>query len=220
MGMNKKTVGVVGLVMVLGTGAVVMAYQVSRGPVKVTPSPQPSPRVIVSNPGLPSNEVTDWVAGWPELTSPIDDNPKTKAMLKALDEPIPMHFPNDTPLADVLSSIRKATERPELPKGLIIYVDPIGLQDADKTLADTVTMELEDVPLKTTLRLLLRQLSLAFDVREGLMTITSTQSDDEVTPFLIMQGKAIRGELSREQYKQLIEALRLKNEILKLGGAD
>jgi len=79
-----------------------------------------------------------------------------------------------------------------------------------------VVFELEDVPLKTTLELLLRQLYLYFRVKDGLMIITSTQSDDVITPFTIMEDKARMGQLTREQYKQLIEALKMKNQVQKL----
>jgi hypothetical protein len=72
-----------------------------------------------------------------------------------------------------------------LPTGIPIYVDPIGLQDADKTLADTVQIQLEGIPLKTTLRLVLKQLSLTYTVKDGLMTITSTASDDQPTEIRV-----------------------------------
>ncbi len=63
--------------------------------------------------------MTDWVAGWPELTNPPDNNPRTKAILEALEKPIPMHFPDETPLEDVIAYIRTSTEGPGLPKGII-----------------------------------------------------------------------------------------------------
>ena len=63
------------------------------------------------------------------------------------------------------------------PKGkpIPIYVDPIGLQQAERTLNSTVTIDLEGVPLKTSLRLALKQLGLAYCVRDGVLIISSVQ---------------------------------------------
>ena len=227
MFMNKlKAVGMVGLV--LGAGAAVMVFQMNQvnharaqslaaaqAQVKSMPSPNVPPKVAAP---ASTEDVNDWVAGWPELTNPPEDS-KSKAILEALEKPIPMHFPNDTPLEDVIKYIREATEgSPGLPKGIPIYVDPVGLQDADKTMDDTVVINLEEVPLKYTFKLLLKQLNLTYMVRDGILTITSTIEDDEITPFSIMEGKAIRGELTREQYKQLIEALKMKRQVQSLVG--
>ena len=117
----------------------------------------------------------------------FDRDAKTKAILQKLGEPLSMNFATETPLADVKKYIQDATqdEAAGLPTGIPIYVDPIGLQDADKTLADTVTMQLEGIPLKTTLRLLLKQLSLTYTVKDGLMTITSNASDDQPTDIRV-----------------------------------
>jgi hypothetical protein len=117
----------------------------------------------------------------------FDRDEKTKAILRKLAEPLTMNFETDTPLSDVIKYIKDATqdEAAGLPTGIPIYVDPIGLQDADKTVADTVTMKLEGIPLKSTLRLLLKQLSLTYTVKDGLMTITSTASDDQPTEIRV-----------------------------------
>ncbi len=74
-----------------------------------------------------------------------------------------------------------------LPTGIPIYVDPQGLQDADKTMASTVAINLEGMPLRTTLRLLLRQLNLTYTVKDGLLTITSSSSDDQPTEIRVYQ---------------------------------
>jgi hypothetical protein len=52
-----------------------------------------------------------------------------------------MKLETDTPLSDVIKYIKDATqnEAAGLPSGIPIYVDPIGLQDADKSIADSVT---------------------------------------------------------------------------------
>ena len=53
-----------------------------------------------------------------------------------------MHFPNETPLEDVIKYVRTSTTSPAFPDGIPIYVDPLGLQEAEKTTASTVTIDL------------------------------------------------------------------------------
>jgi hypothetical protein len=214
------------VVLVLGTGATVLAYQASQMPVPFGHPPRfnyaasSPPGVVASEPSTPANDVADWVPGWPDLTRPPENDVKNKPILEALEKPIPMQFSKETPLRDVLAYVRKATEGPGLPKGIIIYVDPEGLRDSDKTMDSTVSIDLEELPLKTTLDLLLRQLYLYYRIQDGLMIISSRISYDYVTPLSIMEEKADRGELNRLQYKQLIEALTLRNEVRRLKEMD
>ena len=71
-----------------------------------------------------------------------------------------MSFANETPLEDVLKYIKSATAGPH-DTGIPIYVDPIGLQEAERTLNSAVQIDLEgpfdlfyvnpaDNPQKTT----------------------------------------------------------------------
>ncbi len=103
-----------------------------------------------------------------------DGNPRTKAILNKLDDPISMAFSNETPLEDILKYIKSATTGAN-DAGIPIYVDPIGLQEAEKTMATPITIDLEGVPLKTTLRLLLKQLGLAYCVKDGLLMISTPE---------------------------------------------
>ena len=112
------------------------------------------------------------------------DDPHTTAILKKLDEPISMSFGSETPLEDILKYIKQATApagKPGEPtaQGIPIYVDPKGLKEAEVTLSSMVVMDLEGVPLKTTLRLILKQLDLAFCVRDGVLIISSVQGISE-----------------------------------------
>ncbi|MBX6316481.1 MAG: hypothetical protein IRY99_26750 [Isosphaeraceae bacterium] len=100
-------------------------------------------------------------------------DPKTRMILDQLERPISMPFPNETPLSDVLKYIKTATASSELPEGIPIYVDPIGLAEAEKTEDSPVKMNLEGVRLKRCLRLILRQLGLTYDVRDGLLMIST-----------------------------------------------
>jgi hypothetical protein len=103
-----------------------------------------------------------------------DKNPKSKQIHKALDEPISMSFVPETPLEDVLKYIRQATTTKTY-GGIPIYVDPQGLEEAQGNLTTSTVkgLELEGIPLKTTLRLLLKQLDLAYCVHDGLLFISS-----------------------------------------------
>ena len=107
----------------------------------------------------------------PKLAA-ADKSPKTRAIVEKLEEPITMSFPDETPLQDVLNYIKSASAGPK-DKGIPIYVDPIGLAEAEKTTTSVVQLDLEDVPLKTTLRLVLKQLGLSYCVKDGLLFISS-----------------------------------------------
>jgi hypothetical protein len=114
----------------------------------------------------------------------VDRDPGTKNILTKLDQPITMSFPTETSLEDVLKYIKGATAGPN-DNGIPIYVDPVGLQEAEKTLSSTITLELEGIPLKKTLKLLLKQLSLSYTVKDGLLTITSESSEDQQTEIRV-----------------------------------
>ena len=84
---------------------------------------------------------------------------------------------NETPLEDVLKYIKQATqdEAADLPTGIPIYVDPVGLQEAEKTMASPSRSTSKASPSRRRLRLLLKQLGLTYTVKDGLLTITSTR---------------------------------------------
>jgi hypothetical protein len=124
------------------------------------------------------------IARYGKAVDLLDRDPKTKQILAKLDEPISMNFANETPLEDVLKYIKSATQGPN-DSGIPIYVDPVGLQEAEKTLTSPVTLDLEGVPLKATLRLLLKQLGLTYTVKDGLLTITSESSEDQPTEIRV-----------------------------------
>jgi serine/threonine protein kinase len=106
-----------------------------------------------------------------------DASPGTKAVLATLEGPISMSFANETPLNDVLTYIKHATFKATNPTdpGLQIFVDPGGLQQAGRTLDSTVSIDLYGVPLKTTLRLMLKQLGLAYAVKDGIVFVSSAE---------------------------------------------
>ncbi len=128
----------------------------------------------------------DIVRGFPARSAATAlDNARIREIL---DRKIPMRFREETPLEDVLNHIRAMTKTAdglELP----IYVDPIGLQDADKTMQSTVQIDLEGCRLETTLRLALRQLGMHHFIMNGMLYITSSSSgdrDDQIDYYLLV----------------------------------
>ncbi len=115
-------------------------------------------------------------------SGPIDaHDDKSQKLIEKLGESVSMSFSEDTPLEDVLKYVKQATRSPAFPEGIPIYVDPIGLQEAEKSITSTVrNMDLVGIPLKVTLKLLLNQLDLTYKVKDGLLTITSNASADPV----------------------------------------
>ncbi len=118
-------------------------------------------------------------------TGPIEaPDDRSQRIAAELGKPIKMSFANETPLEDVIKYVRQATRSPTFPDGIPIYVDPLGLQAAEKTLKSTVTIDVAQVPLRTSLKLLLTQLGLTYQVKDGLLTVTSEDSaaDDSFGP--------------------------------------
>jgi RNA polymerase sigma factor (sigma-70 family) len=212
---NKLKLSVVALMM-LGTGAAVVAYQGAKKSGEAAKGDPAGPDAVkVSATAIPKDELNGPIAEWSIIA---DKNPKTKAIHAVLEKPIAMKFANETPLEDVKKYIKTATkdEKAGFPTGLPIYVDPWGLQNADKTMQSTVQINLEGVPLKDTLRLLLKQINLTYNVKDGILVITSLMADDQPTAFGDLMDLAERGKLTKEQYKELAEILKLRNEIRKL----
>jgi hypothetical protein len=97
-------------------------------------------------------------------------------IMAALEQSIPMTFRDPTPIQDVLRHIALATATPTQP-GISIYLDPIGLAQAERTPQSTVTIDLPGVPLKTSLRLCLDQLGLGYQVEDGCLWVISVDED-------------------------------------------
>jgi tetratricopeptide (TPR) repeat protein len=120
-----------------------------------------------------------------ESTDLVQRDPKTLAILDALKQPISMPFPNETPIEEILNYIKTATQSERLPGGIPMYVDPAGLTEAEITMSSPVTVNLEGVPLKTSLRLLLKQIGLTYTVKDGLMTVTAELSANQPTEIRV-----------------------------------
>ena len=142
------------------------------------PPREPAPRIYFSAP-VNSEVATTW---------------------DKLQQKVPMHFVAETALSDVLKAIKSATSGEDDP-GLQFYVDPVGLQEVDKTMTSPVSIDLEGVPLTTTLELVLKQLNLGYHVqKDGLVVITSLESvDHNVDPTLLIldELRALRQEVQQ-----------------------
>jgi hypothetical protein len=112
-------------------------------------------------------------------TGPIEaPDDRSQKIAAELAKPIEMSFPNETPLDDVVAYVRQATRSPRFPEGIPIYVDPLGLQEAERSLNSTIIINVAQVPLRTSLKALLKQLGLTYQVQDGLLTITSMEATE------------------------------------------
>jgi hypothetical protein len=128
-----------------------------------------------------------------------------------LQQPVEFSFPQETPLEDVLKYIKSATQGPK-EKGLSIYVDPVGLQDAEKTMNSPVTIDLGEIPIATGLHLALKQLGLTFNVHEDGIVMVVAESDE--APVTDPPAR-ILGEL--QNLREELSAIRKALEIGKAG---
>ena len=137
----------------------------------ISPSPKaPAPEKNDDNSGLTAagSDSSPWWVG---------RDPRSQLIIKKLEEPVVMNFPEETPLEDIIKHIRESTKSTDMPGGIPIYIDPKGLSEADKTMASTVrNLDLEGVPLRRTLQLALTQLDLFYFVVDGMLYITSKES--------------------------------------------
>jgi RNA polymerase sigma factor (sigma-70 family) len=159
--------------------------------------------------------------GGPAPSSAPGKDAKSLALLARLEEPLAMSFPNETPLEDVLKYIKQATSSPNGP-GIPIYIDPVGLQEAEKSMTSPVQLDLEGIPLRRTLQLMLSQLGLLYYVDDGILVITSQDSEatqlppssNEPSAFAQKRDRAERGEMSLEEMKKFVEELKIRKEMM------
>lgn len=119
---------------------------------------------------------------------------------RLLNKVIPFPFGNETPLMDFLEHVKRETfeEAPE--KVLAIYLDPVGLLEADRTPQSPVLLDLHAATAGRGLELALAQLDLAYTVApDGLLIITSSDHDTadyDPLPYILDELKALREEVA------------------------
>jgi hypothetical protein len=119
-------------------------------------------------------------------------HPVTEGIHDTLDQPLALAYPDGARLEDVLKEMKlRSTGRPKLPTGFPIYVDPIGLQEAERSMTSTVkrAAKAETLTLGEHLRGILNPLGLDYQVKHGFLMITSKESldapaGDAVDPYL------------------------------------
>ena len=86
-------------------------------------------------------------------------------------------------------------------KGVPIYVDPVCLQEAEKTGTSPITLDLDGVTVAKGLTLVLKQLGLTFYVDEdGLVRVVTQDGDDQITDphaKVLDELSPIRADLAR-----------------------
>ena len=95
-----------------------------------------------------------------------------------------MTYADGAALQEVLKEAKlHSTGRADFKFGIPIYVDPVGLQEAGKSLVSTVKRppSAEKLTLGEHLRHVLDPLGLGYVVKEGFLMITSTESLDTET---------------------------------------
>jgi hypothetical protein len=89
---------------------------------------------------------------------------------------VPINFPDGTTLGEMLKFAQESTKGPD-GKFMPIYVDPIGIQEAEQTMNSKIAaMTVKGVPLQTTLAHCLKQIGMGFGVEGGLIVITSSEA--------------------------------------------
>jgi hypothetical protein len=116
----------------------------------------------------------------------LNRRPQDKVIREKLEEKIDLSF-EKTPLEDVLKFLKQAPRKGLDDKGIPIYVDPVGLNEAEKTLATPVSFVAKGEPLKSSLERLLKSIGLTYNVKDGLLTITA--ASDEPMPVRDAQDK-------------------------------
>jgi hypothetical protein len=137
-----------------------------------------------------------------------------RAWLK-LHRPTTLAF-QEAPLSDVIKAIKQATADKDSPSGLPIYVDPEALKGADKTMSSPITLNLEGIPLATSLALIARQVGLVFRVQEDGIVMIQQEEEDEEDPLppghgaetiAILRARLEEAKMQAEiaRYKAIIE---------------
>jgi RNA polymerase sigma factor (sigma-70 family) len=111
------------------------------------------------------------------------DSERNKIVEKALEQELTIKFPKGTPLEEILKYVRTHTkdEQSGLPNGVPIYVDPLVLVDENadppvtKPMPTLVPIDFEGIPLRVTLRLILDQFSLGYQVRDRMVYVMDTE---------------------------------------------
>jgi hypothetical protein len=122
-------------------------------------------------------------------------NYRTEAIIDVLEQPIALNYADGTALDDLLREVRKKTTMAPKPAkpwaGIPIYVDPIGLQEAERSMNATIQRppSADTLALGEHLRRVLEPLGLGYELKAGFLMITAKEATDtpvdvDVDPYL------------------------------------
>jgi hypothetical protein len=131
-------------------------------------------------PILPTFQILEDIHPWLPIISSerpgdLESTAAANARIRrALQQPIPMNFAPETHLDNVLGYVQKTTASRHHP-GVPIYVNQQELSKAHSWKTSN-SVEVHDVPLRTSLQGCLDQFDLAYVVKDGFVEITSRES--------------------------------------------
>jgi hypothetical protein len=120
----------------------------------------------------------------------LGPNPRDWVIRDSLEKKVDLRF-EKTRLEDVLQFVKSATSKGPDDKGISIYVDLVGLNEAEKTLATPISFVSEGEPLRSSLERLLKSINLTYVIKGGLLTITSAP-DELIPPVDVPKPKGAR----------------------------
>lgn len=120
-------------------------------------------------------------------------HPTTQTIRKALEHPAP-NDPKPVTLEGFLKRMKADTIGPELPNGVLIYIEPAALDETHNTLLTKVINDLEGITWSTALRRVLKPIGLAYVVRDGLLMISSQKL---LVPLALDDSPQTRAALAR-----------------------
>jgi hypothetical protein len=102
-----------------------------------------------------------------------------KPVLTRLDREMSIDLRESGTLDDALAAIRDATDDREMPTGIPIYINPVGLLEASRSLSSPIHVKADKRPIREVLAAILDPLGLDYQVKERLVIIDSRESIDE-----------------------------------------
>lgn len=101
-----------------------------------------------------------------------------RPILQRLDRAIPADATPPATLFEALELVQAATADVGMPTGVMIYVDPIGLLEAETRPNAPVKVRIEGMTARDLLRESLEPLGLDYQVKAGLLTVSHRQAMD------------------------------------------
>jgi hypothetical protein len=136
----------------------------------------PQPRELPIEPLLNSLRlaVSPVLSGGPAASSQVAA--ANTRIFRALERKVPDRFYN-VALGDFLDYVRDATKDGD-GRGIPLYVDLVGMQEGEKTLDSTISIDLIGAPLKRNLDAAMCQLGVKYAVRDGLLVLAVRQEEE------------------------------------------